>query len=694
MKLAEHKQNLHLDGIEKKEFRIKASAKAFDILSSKLYSNPILAIVRELSTNAVDAHIQAGNKSVKYDVSIPTPMTPYYIIRDYGDGLTQDAVENIFTTIFESTKTDSNDVTGCLGLGSKSPFSYVDSYNVDSYVDGTLYHYTCFKDEHGIPCVAFLGDESTSEKNGLKITIAVKVHDCAEFERAAQKVYPYLAIKPNWITKQVSLSEIKYVEEGLDWGIVEDGTYRPNGYVGLVAIMGGVAYPVASKMDTSGMDDVEKSFIHANIDLKLNIGDVDIEAGREGLQFTKRTQNVLKHKFKKIVAYFVDKVQKDFNHCKTPWEAYCFANDYQGAIGYHITNYILGKVKLTINGKTVNPLNNRIYFNKSELYVFQRGGRGYTKKKTNTVIPSSKTIVVWDDQCKASYARTRYYQEQNPNKQVYFLQSADPLDKDLFIKTMEMGPTDVIDSSTLPKKPHVKGVSTGSGATKKKTAKAIEYKGGYSPQYAWKDSSLDVYSQEYYVPVERYNPIHNGKVVQIGVIEAGLEALKAIGKPFTRTVYGVRTSLIEKIKKDSKCKVINFFEYVSKELEAADAKHSYIQKYTDHTAYSSIIGSYSKGRIYETVIKDKNRISKSGVMGKFIETLETMNHSAVEDVCKKVYRFMSSFQGFVVKNPTFDLTKLEKAVTVRYPFLDCLRYVDHAVIKTHLVDYINGIDKL
>ena len=46
-------------GVEK-EFNIKRTSKAFQILSSGLYSNKILAIVRELSCNAWDAHVAAA----------------------------------------------------------------------------------------------------------------------------------------------------------------------------------------------------------------------------------------------------------------------------------------------------------------------------------------------------------------------------------------------------------------------------------------------------------------------------------------------------------------------------------------------------------------------------------------------------------------------------------------------------------
>ena len=118
------------------EFRIRNSAKAFSILSSGLYANKIRAIIRELSCNAVDSHTAAGKADVPFDVHLPNQLEPYFAIRDYGTGLNHDQVTNIYTTYFESTKTNSNAFIGALGLGSKSPFSYTDNFTVTAIRDG------------------------------------------------------------------------------------------------------------------------------------------------------------------------------------------------------------------------------------------------------------------------------------------------------------------------------------------------------------------------------------------------------------------------------------------------------------------------------------------------------------------------------------------------------------------------------
>ena len=148
------------------EFRIRNSAKAFNILSSGLYANKIRAIIRELSCNAVDSHVAAGKSDTPFDVHLPNQLEPHFSIRDYGTGLNHDQVTNIYTTYFESTKTDSNDFIGALGLGSKSPFSYTDNFTVTAIKDGRKGIYTAFINEKSVPSIALMMEEETDEPAG------------------------------------------------------------------------------------------------------------------------------------------------------------------------------------------------------------------------------------------------------------------------------------------------------------------------------------------------------------------------------------------------------------------------------------------------------------------------------------------------------------------------------------------------
>ena len=162
--------NCNLEG---KAFSIKNSPVAFEILSSKLYSDANMAVVRELLCNAYDSHKACGKQDVPIHVQLPSYLNKNFIIRDYGLGLSKEDVIDLYTTFFHSTKADSNDFTGCFGLGSKTPFSYTDAFTVTSYWNGTKYSFVAAKKD-GYPNIYCINEEDTDECNGLQISIPVK----------------------------------------------------------------------------------------------------------------------------------------------------------------------------------------------------------------------------------------------------------------------------------------------------------------------------------------------------------------------------------------------------------------------------------------------------------------------------------------------------------------------------------------
>lgn len=156
--------------LESSDFKIEASPIAFDILTSKLYSDPKMAIVRELLTNAYDSHVVANNIETPIDISIPNYLNHNFIIRDYGTGLPPEDIVGLYTTFFSSTKNNSNDLTGCFGLGSKTPFSYTNTFTVKSYYNQNVYTFLAIKKD-GKPQIISLGQAETKEPNGLEIII-------------------------------------------------------------------------------------------------------------------------------------------------------------------------------------------------------------------------------------------------------------------------------------------------------------------------------------------------------------------------------------------------------------------------------------------------------------------------------------------------------------------------------------------
>jgi len=296
-------------------FHIKATGKAFRILSDGLYSDKITAVIRELSCNAYDAHVEAGNLETPFRIHLPTQFEPHFALRDFGVGLSHDDVIQVYTTYFESTKTDSNDYIGCLGLGSKSPFSYVDNFSIVSFFNGEKRTYNAFMNEDGIPSIALMSTDATDEHNGIEVSFAVGTQDFRSFYSRIPTVFRYFSLQPEIVGhKDVTIKPVEYSIEGTGWGIrnYADGGAR--------AIMGNVAYPL-SDMDSDKVTSEELSLIQSAIDIQFDIGELEVAASRENISFNKATITNVKARLAMLVTEVSKKVSDELNACPTLWDA-------------------------------------------------------------------------------------------------------------------------------------------------------------------------------------------------------------------------------------------------------------------------------------------------------------------------------------------------------------------------------------
>ena len=100
------------------QFKFSNSPIIFKILSDSLYSDKIGSIVRELASNARDAHVAAGKGDVPFEIHVPTTSNLfnangcYFSVKDYGVGLSEKEIYNLYTVYGESNKRSSNDFIG------------------------------------------------------------------------------------------------------------------------------------------------------------------------------------------------------------------------------------------------------------------------------------------------------------------------------------------------------------------------------------------------------------------------------------------------------------------------------------------------------------------------------------------------------------------------------------------------------
>jgi hypothetical protein len=284
MKIETHGGRTTVSASNTESFGMEYNAVAFDILSKGLYKDAVEAIIRELSTNAIDAHKQAGTQDKPFDVHLPNYANSAFYIRDYGTGLSQDQIEKIYVTFFNSTKRGDNDAIGCFGLGSKTPFAYTTQYTVESFYNGE--HIVClmYKDK-GIPKYTIDKTTGSKEPNGLKITFDVKPVDFANFAQKAAKVYKYFDLKPKILGQKIFIDSPKYIES------FDNCKIRSHDGNGMQVIMGNIAYPVS--YDDSKLSDTVKRLMRCSIDIVVPIGTVSLIASREGIEYDRLTVSKL-----------------------------------------------------------------------------------------------------------------------------------------------------------------------------------------------------------------------------------------------------------------------------------------------------------------------------------------------------------------------------------------------------------------
>lgn len=356
-----HTEALHVEKSEQlveREFSIKASAEAFSILSSGLYSDKILAIVRELSCNAWDAHVVAKNTNTPFEIKLPTSFDATFYVKDFGTGLSDfdvrggwynkdtdekvsllDAptrwinpkeqaplegfkdVGGLYNTYFDSTKNKRDDLIGALGLGSKTPFSYAATFTVESRVKDVRRLYTAYVNDKGVPAVTLVGEEKSTEPNGLTISFAAKQGDTSKFYTAARKALMYFDLKPNVKGgSNFAPYTVKHDIKGTNWGVrTTDYDAHMNGaYV----MQGFVAYPIDRNiLSQNGLSTLGYKILELNVDFFVPLGQVNPAPSREALSYTSATIKNLCKAVDVAAAEMRDSIQRSFDACKTVWEA-------------------------------------------------------------------------------------------------------------------------------------------------------------------------------------------------------------------------------------------------------------------------------------------------------------------------------------------------------------------------------------
>ena len=266
------------------------------------YSNTRLAVVREITANALDANAEA-NSSKKIEVKLPTSMNPTFAVRDFGGGLSEEDIFGLYSKYGKSTKRESNNYIGAFGIGKFAPLSYGDNFTCVSYHGGTKTTYNIFVNEDDDTKISRIGDpELSNEPTGLSIEVAVGEGDRDEFRKIAQNFFRFFSdsdmpkffgVEENFIQTPKKVLSSKTDE----WFFIEDNNRGYNHYYSHV-LMGRVAYPIdPSAINVSNFVSNEHSrniirqlLQQSNFYFRVPLGSVRLHHSRESLEYNKATQ--------------------------------------------------------------------------------------------------------------------------------------------------------------------------------------------------------------------------------------------------------------------------------------------------------------------------------------------------------------------------------------------------------------------
>ena len=300
-------------------------------LSDKMYQRKELAFVREYSTNAADAHIVAQKPISEVIVTLPTLENLTFKVRDFGSGLTEEQIANVYCVFGESTKRNSNEQNGMLGYGCKAGFAHADSFTVTSWINGVKSTYQCIKgDSTKLHSVLLINRVDSNEPSGIEVCIPVKQNSVWTVHHEAADFYKHWPVIPtinNMLDNDKERMEAFRANpptlKGEGWEI------RPkcgSNAVG-VAYMGFVAYNLDwnvmfNRMSLTAQKRVLFDLLQSNdVTLHFKMGEVQFVDSREHLEYTDLTINALMARIESIFACIKDAIQEKFDTASNLWEA-------------------------------------------------------------------------------------------------------------------------------------------------------------------------------------------------------------------------------------------------------------------------------------------------------------------------------------------------------------------------------------
>lgn len=287
----------------------------FQLFSKSIYSNPIGSVVREITSNCFDSHVEANvDKPVIIKKSFDNQTNTHFVsFIDFGVGMSPERIDKIFSVYFTSTKRADNKQIGGFGLGSKSPLAYKrqtglgegeydNTYYIITVFDKMKYTYQIYEGNK-CPKISLLHSEITTQGNGTEVRIPVLQKDINAFEKEmVRQLYYFENVIFEGFEKQ-TLTNTYQIVRGKSF------LFRGSEYSEYVHVcLGRVAYPI--NFDTLGINQYD---FKLPVAIRLEVGEIGVTVSRESLDYSDITIKVLKRKLEEVKAEIAQMLAKQYD---------------------------------------------------------------------------------------------------------------------------------------------------------------------------------------------------------------------------------------------------------------------------------------------------------------------------------------------------------------------------------------------
>jgi hypothetical protein len=356
-----------------------------ETLRSKMYSDPIMAICREVASNSRDANREAGNlkptEILVLNNSVWTENTPVIVFRDNGPGIDPQRMVDVFVKFGASTKRHTNNLTGGFGYGAKTPFAYTDTFYIKTIVNSVEYVYVCALDETKKGKLILITENASIDPNGTEIIVPLKTHDVDKFKKSALFATYFWDVRPIYkgFDSEVEAFKAEVCQENTS----EYYIGKPFAdFKGAYALIDGIPYPLS----TGNFEQrVNYNLSEILVLLKFNNGDLPVSTNRETIivndnsnaLISKKANGMLKN-YRTYITTRLSDLEKNANFHDMLFEFKKLSNDEKSV--FSIFNVPFKYGNYAQDGRDIFPLEvNFTTIEKRSMYRRRRGNGKFAR---------------------------------------------------------------------------------------------------------------------------------------------------------------------------------------------------------------------------------------------------------------------------------------------------------------------------